>query len=93
MQQIKEFLNFLDVIVGAFWSFTVMEMIPLVIYGQVIISPLSRVSDFVNLLLTIAGLVYLVVRIIHFIKMSKLNIEYKKQEIIEKKNFNLKIKQ
>jgi len=88
MQQIKDFLNFLDVLVGTFWSFTMMDIIPIIFSGQIASQLLSSVSGVVNLLLAIAGLVYLVVRLIHFIRMSKLHIQMKKEEIIEKQNSN-----
>jgi hypothetical protein len=88
MQQIKDFLNFLDVLVGTFWSITLLDLYPLLITGQLTNNAMSSISGFVNLLLAIAGLIYLVLRIIHFFRMSKLNLEYKKQEIIEKKNAN-----
>jgi len=88
MQQIKDFLNFVDIIVGTFWSMTVLDLYSVLFSGQITISVLSDISTFVNMLLAIAGLIYLVVRIVHFVKMSKLHIEYKKQEILEKKNAN-----
>jgi len=88
MQQIKDFLNFIDIIVGTFWSMTVLDLYSVLFSGQITISVLSDISTFVNMLLAIAGLIYLVVRIVHFVKMSKLHIEYKKQEILEKKNAN-----
>jgi hypothetical protein len=88
MQQIKDFLNFLDVIVGTFWGFTIMEIIPLFFSGQVTNTLLSSASGFVNLLLAIAGLVYLIIRTWHFYRMSILHIAYRREEIIEKKNLN-----
>lgn len=88
MQQIKDFLNFLDFLVGTFWSFTMMDILPIVFSGQITSQLLSSVSGIVNLLLAIAGLIYLVVRLIHFIRMSKLHIESKKQDIIAKKHAN-----
>jgi hypothetical protein len=88
MHQIKEFLNFCDLIVGTFWSITVLDILPVLLSGQISNFAISNVSSFVNLLLAIAGLVYLVFRIIHFVRMSKLHIEYKKQEIFEKQNDN-----
>lgn len=92
MQQVKDFLNFLDLIVGTFWSITMIDVLPIILSGQISKFAISGVSAFVNLLLAIAGLVYLVVRIVHFLRMSKLHIEYKKQEIIEKKNANFEQK-
>jgi len=92
MQQIKEFLNFLDLLVGAFWSFTMMDLIPMIFSGQITITALSNVSTFVNVLVAIAGLIYLIFRTIHFAKMSKLIIQLKKEEIIEKQNANFRKK-
>jgi len=88
MQQIKDFLNFLDFIVGTYWSITMMDILPLIFSGQMTSQILSSVSGVVNLLLAIAGLVYLVFRLIHFVRMSKLHIESKKQDIIAKKQAN-----
>ena len=84
MQQVKEILRFLDLLVGTFWSITVVDLLPIVISGQITQFAISSISAFVNLLLAIAGLVYLLLRIIHFFRMSKLHIEYKRQEILEK---------
>lgn len=90
MQQVKDFLNFLDVIVGTFWGFTMIEIIPIFFSGQITNTLLSSASGIVNLLLAIAGLIYLVLRIRHFFRMSKLHFEYRKEELIEKKNLNKK---
>jgi len=88
MQQIKDFLNVLDFLVGTYWSITMLDVLPIIFSGQISTQILSSVSGVVNLLLAIAGLIYLVVRLIHFIKMSKLHIESKKQDIIAKKHAN-----
>lgn len=88
MQQVKDFLNLLDFIVGTYWSITMMDVLPMLFSGQIQTSMLSNISGFVNLLLAIAGLIYLVVRLVHFVRMSKLHIESKKQDIIAKKNMN-----
>jgi hypothetical protein len=88
MQQIKDFLNVLDLIVGTFWSITMVDFLPVLFSGQLTKNVISSFSVFINLLLAIAGLVYLILRIIHFFRMSKLHIEYKRQEIIEKENAN-----
>lgn len=92
MQQIKDFLNFLDVIVGTFWGFTMMEIIPLFFSGQITNTLLASASGIVNLLLAIAGLVYLIIRAWHFYRMSILHWAYRKEELIEKKNLNKKNK-
>jgi len=88
MQQIKDFLNFLDVIVGTFWGFTMIEIIPILLSGQVTNTLLSNASGIVNLLLAIAGLIYLILRAWHFYRMSILHWAYRKEELIEKKNLN-----
>jgi len=88
MQQIKDFLNFLDIVVGTFWSITIMDVLPIIMSGQITSQLLNSISGIVNLLLAVAGLVYLVFRTIHFIRMSKLHIESKKQDIIAKKQAN-----
>jgi len=88
MQQIKEFLNFLDVIVGTFWGFTMIEIIPILLSGQVTNTLLSNASGIVNLLLAIAGLIYLILRAWHFYRMSILHWAYRKEELIKKKNLN-----
>lgn len=49
---------------------------------------LATFDGFVKMLLSIAGLVYLVVRITHTIKMNKLNQRYREEEIKEKQNDN-----
>jgi len=68
MQQIKDFLNVLDFLVGTYWSITMLDVLPIIFSGQISTQILSSVSGVVNLLLAIAGLIYLVVRLIHFIR-------------------------
>lgn len=88
MQQIKDFLNFLDYIVATFWGFTVIEIMPLLTSGSASLTVLNSVSEFIKVLFAIAGLIYLIVRLMHFIKMSKINIDIRKEELEEKKNAN-----
>lgn len=88
MQQIKDFLNFLDYIVATFWGFTVIEIMPLLTSGSASFTLLNSVSELVKVLFAIAGLIYLVVRLIHFIRISKINLEFRKEELQEKKNAN-----
>jgi len=88
MQQIKDFLNFIDVIVGTFWSLTMMDILPIIFSGQITTGLLNSLSGIVNLMVALAGLIYLVFRTIHFVRMSKLHIELKREEIIEKRNAN-----
>ena len=87
MQQIKAFFNFLDLAAGALWGLTLYDILPFIFSGDSK-NLLSNFSGVINLLISIAGLVYLVFRIVHFARMSKLHIEFKKQEIIEKKEAN-----
>ncbi len=88
MQQVKDFLNFLDIIVGTFWGFTMIEIVPLIISGQVANTLLSSISGVVNLLVAFAGLVYLILRAWHFYRMSILHWAYRREELIEKKRNN-----
>jgi hypothetical protein len=85
MNQIKDFLNLLDFIVGTFWSMTIVELIPVLSSGTVI---LNSFDNALKILFSLVGLIYLAFRLIHFIRMSKLNIEFRKQEIIEKERLN-----
>ena len=92
MQQVREFLNFLDYIVATFWGFTLVEILPAVAAGNIFPEMLSSVSDFIKVLFSIAGLIYLIVRLVHFAKMSKINIDIRKEELYEKQNANFKNK-
>lgn len=92
MQQIKDILRILDLIVGTYWSITVIDILPIVFSGELSKFAISSLSALVNLLLAIAGLVYLVIRIVHFLRMSKLHIEYRRQEILEKERGNFPYK-
>ena len=92
MQQVREFLNLLDYIVGTFWGFTLIEVVPSVISSGLFPSALSGISDFIKVMFSIAGFIYLVVRLIHFIRMSKINVEIRKEELYEKQNANFKQK-
>lgn len=86
MQQLKDILSFLDIVVGTFWGFTVMEVIPLVTSGTTIV--FTQVDNAIKILFALVGLIYTIVRLIHFYKISKLNREFRKQEVIEKENAN-----
>ena len=92
MQQVKDFINFLDYIVATFWGFTLVEIIPVVVTGGLFPNMLSSISDFIKVLFAIAGLIYLIVRLIHFVRMSKINLEIRKEELYEKQNANFKNK-
>ena len=92
MQQVKDFINFLDYIVATFWGFTLVEIIPAVVTGGLFPNMLSSISDFIKVLFAIAGLIYLIVRLIHFVRMSKINLEIRKEELYEKQNANFKNK-
>ena len=87
MHTIKSFLNFIDIILGTFWSITLIEVVPLVTSSPVVV--FSQVDNIIKILFSLAGLVYLVFRIINYWHMSKLNREIKKLEIYRLKNENL----
>jgi hypothetical protein len=88
MHQIREALKILDLIVGTWWGVTFMDILPHITAKGILGVVASDALGFFNFLVVVAGLVYLVVRIVHFVRMSKLHIEYKRQEIIEKQNAN-----
>ena len=87
MHTIKSFLNFIDIILGTFWSITLIEVVPLVTSSPVVV--FSQVDNIIKILFSLAGLVYLIFRIINYWHMSKLNREIKKLEIYRLKNENL----
>jgi hypothetical protein len=92
MQQVKDFINFFDIIVGTFWSFSMIELLPIIISGQVANTLFSSISGVVQLLFAFAGLLYLVLRMWHFYRMSILHWAYRREELIEKRNLNSKKK-
>lgn len=49
---------------------------------------MSSIDNFVKLLLSMAGFVYLCARTYHFILKSSLDRKFREEEIIEKKNQN-----
>ncbi len=86
MQQLKDILSFLDIVVGTFWGFTMMEVIPLITSGTTIV--FTQLDNAIKILFALVGLIYTIVRLVHFYKISKLNREFRQQEIIEKQNAN-----
>lgn len=84
----KDFFAVIDVFVGGLWSFTMLEIMPIVFSGKIAKELFSSASGIVNFLLAVAGLIYLFVRLLHFIKISKINIEIRKQDLIAKRNQN-----
>lgn len=85
MNQIKAVFAVLDFVIGTFWSMTIVELIPVLSSGTII---LNSFDNAIKILFSLVGLIYLAFRLIHFIRMSKLNIEFRKQEIIEKERLN-----
>jgi hypothetical protein len=90
MQQLKEVLNFVDLIVGSFWGVTIVEIIPIISSGSTMV--FTQVDDVIKITFAFVGLIYALVRLIHFAKISKLNRDYREQEIIEKQNDNFRKK-
>jgi len=82
MQTIKSVLNYIDIMVGYLWGLTFMEVIPLITTGSPII--FTQFDNFIKTLISIAGLVYLVVRINHYYRNSKIDRELKAIELIHK---------
>jgi hypothetical protein len=68
--------------VGYFWGYTVFEIMPLVASGSPII--LTQFDNLIKMLISLAGLVYLIIRINHYYRNSKLDRELKAVELISK---------
>ena len=89
MQQVKAFLNFIDFLVGTFWGLTLVETIPFLLNNNLIDDTTSKLTKIIQLMFLIAGFVYFIFRIINFVKLSKINIDIKRQELrkLERDNF------
>lgn len=90
MQQIKSFFNLLDLIVGTFWSMTLIEIVPLLTSGTTIV--FTQADNIMKFILSLLGTVYLAFRIYNYWHMSKLNREIKRLEIYRLRNENLIVK-
>jgi hypothetical protein len=92
MHQVREFLNFLDYIVGTFWGITLVDIAPTLLSNGISIGILSDLSEFIKILFAIAGLIYLIFRLLHFIRMSKINVSIRYEELrkLERDNFKYK---
>lgn len=90
MQQIKTFFNIIDLFFGTWWSITLVEVMPLLTSGTTIV--FTQVDNLIKILFSLAGLVYLIFRIINYWHMSKLNREIKRLEIYRLSNENLIVK-
>lgn len=82
MQQIKAFFNILDAIAGLFWSFTLIDLIPLLSSGSTVI--FTQIDNLIKILFSLGGLIYLAFRINHFYRNSKIDRELKSIELIYK---------
>lgn len=90
MHQIKDILNYMDMIVGTFWGFTLLELVPLLSTGTTIV--FTQLDNVIKILFAFVGLIYTIIRMLHFIKKSKQDLLYREQEIIEKQNANFRKK-
>lgn len=90
VNQLKDFLNVMDMIVGTFWGVTLLEIIPILSTGTTIV--FTQLDNVIKVAFAFVGLIYAIVRLINFFQMAKLNLDYRKQEIIEKQNANNKNK-
>jgi uncharacterized membrane protein len=92
MQHLKDFFNFIDYIVATFWGITLVEIVPVLASNGIMHGLMSSFSELISTLFAFAGLIYLVVRLIHYIRMSKINVAIRKEELkkIESDNFKAK---
>ena len=84
MNELKEFFNYLDYVVGTFWGITVYDILPQIGTNTLITS----FDGVIKTLFALVGLIYACARLFTYIVMSRLNKRYREQEIIEKENNN-----
>lgn len=87
MVKIKTFLLSLDWICLSVSGYSFIDIAGTLVSGNL---ALSSIDNFIKLLLSMAGFVYLCARTYHFIMKSALDREFRKEEIIEKRNQNFK---
>ena len=91
MHQVREFVNFIDVVFGTFWGFTVIDIAPSVVSGSLFLNSLDNI---LKVAISIVGVIYAIVRIVILIKKSRLDSKYRIEEIesLKNQNFNFKFK-
>ncbi len=82
MHHVKSILNFIDIILGTFWSVTLIEVIPLLSSGTTVV--FTQIDSLIKILFSFGGLIYLAFRINHYHRNSKLDRELKAIELIYK---------
>lgn len=87
MNNIKEALAFADLIMGFIWGITLIEVILIVASGTAIV--FTQLDNVIKILFALVGLIYTIIRMLHFIKKSKQDLRFREQEIIEKERKNL----
>ena len=87
MVKIKAFLLGLDWIFLSISGYSFIDIAGTLFTGNL---AMSSIDNFIKLLLSMAGFVYLCARTYHFIINSSLERELKREEIIEKQNENHK---
>lgn len=85
MVQIKAYLLSLDYICLFISGYSFVDIAGTIVNGNL---AMSSIDNFIKLLLSMAGFVYLCARTYHFIKKSSLDREFRREEIIEKQNQN-----
>lgn len=83
MVQIKAYLISLDYICLIISGYSFIDILG----GNL---AMASIDNFVKLLLSMAGFVYLCARTYHFILKSSLDRKFREEEIIEKQNLNFK---
>lgn len=78
MGRLKVFLNILDVFFLSWWGFTTIEMIPFLMAHGFNFGTLNQLVAF---LFSLAGLVFLIVKVYFFIEHSALDSKLKKETI------------
>lgn len=87
MVKIKSFLLSLDWICLTVSGYSFIDISATFLAGNL---AMSSIDNFIKLLLSMAGFVYLCARTYHFIIKSSLDRDFRREEIIEKQNENHK---
>jgi len=87
MNNLKEALAFIDLMMGVIWGLTLIEIAPIITSGTTIV--FTQLDNVIKILFALVGLIYTIIRMLHFIKKSKQDLRFREQEIIEKERKNL----
>lgn len=82
MHTIKSILNWIDICMGYMWGYALIDVLPLITAGSPVI--FTQFDYLLKTLISIAGFVYLVFRINHYYRNSKIDRDLKMIDLISK---------